>query len=187
MRPAAIELLVTEIGWRSASVVELGSGPSTVVLARAARRRGGRVISVEHDPDWAAEIRELLRGEQLEAVAEVIDAPLRELPPALRPAAAKELEPPTKWYDVDAVRGACPEPIELLVVDGPPAGHAARELVRAPALGALADLLAPECTVVLDDIARPAERRAAELWRARLGCPLEVDDDRRVAVLRRTV
>jgi hypothetical protein len=184
MRPAAIQLLVAEIERGRASVVELGAGPSTVVLARATQRRGGRLVSVDHDPDWAAEIRELLRREQLDDAAEVVDAPLRELPPALRPAGGEGFEPPTTWYDVDAVRAACVEPIELLVVDGPPAGHAPRELIRAPALGALADLLARDCTIVLDDVGRPAERHTAERWRAALSCELHLDDDLRIAVLR---
>lgn len=74
MRPAALALLVAEIERGRRTIVELGSGASTVVLARAARRHSVALVSVEHDPGWAAEVRALLRRERLETVAEVIEA-----------------------------------------------------------------------------------------------------------------
>jgi hypothetical protein len=186
MRPAAIELVAEEIGRGRGSAVELGAGVSTVLLARAARREGGSMVSIEHDPAWAAEVRELLRRERLDDVAKVVEAPLRALPTSFCPPRVPGFEIPATWYDVDAVRSACREPIELLVVDGPPGGHAPAVLVRAPAAEVLADLLSADCTVVLDDISRPAERHAAEQWRRRLRCELEPHDDREIAVLRRS-
>lgn len=169
MRPAALATIVEEIARSDLRhIVELGSGASTVVLARAARDHGARLVSVEHDPAWAAAIRDLLRGERLEGVAGLIDAPLTE----------------EGWYDRALVGAACPERIDLLVVDGPPAGSSL-DPVRAPAVPELEDLLAPDCTVVLDDITRPAEREAAGRWRRTLGCELELDESREIAVLRR--
>jgi hypothetical protein len=186
MRPAAIKLVAEEIGWGRGSAMELGAGVSTVLLARAVRRERGSLVSIEHDRAWAAEVRELLRSERLDEVAEVVVAPLRALPTAFCPPRIPGFEIPATWYDVDVVRFACREPIDLLVVDGPRAGHAPAALVRAPASEVLADLMSVDCTVVLDDIARPAERHAAEQWRRRLGCELEPHHDREIAVLRRT-
>jgi hypothetical protein len=184
MRPSAIALMVDEIRGGRREVVELGSGVSTVVLARAARELGARIVSVEHDPAWAEEIRRLLRRERLD-VATVVDAPLAALDTAaLAVPSDPTLRAPRAWYELAAVLGACPDLIELLVVDGPPAAQEPDVLIRAPALPALRDRLAEECTIVLDDVSRPAERRTAELWRHELGCELELTDTG-VAVLRR--
>jgi hypothetical protein len=184
MRPSAISLVVDEMRGGRRALVELGSGASTVVLARAARELGARIVSVEHDRVWAEEIRRLLRRERLD-VGTIVDAPLAELDPvALAVPSEPMLRAPRVWYELAEVLGACPELIELLVVDGPSAADEPDVLIRAPALPALRDRLAEECTIVLDDVSRPAERRTAELWRHELGCELELTDTG-VAVLRR--
>jgi Methyltransferase domain len=185
MRPTAIALLVGELERGRRHVVELGSGVSTIVLARAARESGGHVISIEHDRDWGAGIRRLLRRERLGA-AEVIDVPLAPLDPA-KVAVPSEpaLRAPGDWYELEALHGACPGRIDLLVVDGPPADRAPDVLVRAPALPALQGRLDDDCTVALDDVGRRAERRTAELWAHALGCELELPHDTDLAVLRR--
>jgi Methyltransferase domain len=185
MRPAAIALLVDEMRVGRRRVVELGSGVSTVILARGARELGARIVSFEHDRAWAEEIRRLLRRERLD-VATVVDAPLTELDTiALAVPSEPTLRAPRAWYELAAVRGACPARIELLVVDGPATAEAPDVLIRAPALPALRDRLAKECTIVLDDVSRPADRRTAELWRHALGGELELPPNTDLAVLRR--
>lgn len=47
------------------SVWEFGSGGSTLFFAR----RAGDVIAVEHDPEWARRVRDLLTSEELDCVA----------------------------------------------------------------------------------------------------------------------
>jgi Methyltransferase domain len=185
MRPTAIALLVAEVERGRRNVVELGSGVSTIVLARAAHEPGARVVSIEHDRDWAAEVRRLLRRERLEA-AEVIDVPLAPLDPA-KVAVPSEpaLRAPGDWYGLEALHEACPYRIDLLIVDGPPADRSPDVLVRAPALAALEGRLAEDCTVALDDVGRRAEKRTAELWAHALGCQLELPPDTDLAVLRR--
>jgi hypothetical protein len=184
MRPSAIALLVDEMRSGRRQVVELGSGSSTVVLARAARELGARIVSVEHDRAWAAEIRGLLRRERLDA-ARVVDIPLAELDPRLVIPSEPTLRAPATWYDLAPLREVCPDRINLLVVDGPPAAEAPDVLIRAPALPALEHRLSSGCTVALDDVSRRAERHAAELWRHALGAELELPPDTDLALLRR--
>ncbi len=112
----------------------------------------------------------------------MVEVPLRSLPAPSRPE-PPDFEPARGWYARSAVRAACPRTIDLLVVDGPPAGELPAQLVRAPALPALRDLLASEFAIVLDDVRRPAERATAELWRRELGCEIELRDEVEVAVL----
>lgn len=134
-------------------VVELGSGVSTLLVASVLAERGaGRLLSVDHDPHFAAATRERL-GQGDAARAEVVVAPLRE-----QTFGGTTVE----WYDVEAILAALPEePIELLVVDGPPA---ISTWSRWPAIELLAPHLAPGAVVLLDDGRRRHERRTALRW-----------------------
>jgi predicted O-methyltransferase YrrM len=157
LRPAALVTVCNEIVFADRrEVVELGSGVSTVVLARLMRERGGRLRSLEHDPEWAGVVRSLLKGEGLTDVAQLIEAPLEPHAQSLGGA---------PWYP-DAAVGGLPEGIELLLVDGPPGYGEGMERSRYPALPALDGKLAPGAMVVLDDAARPGEREILKRWEA---------------------
>jgi hypothetical protein len=134
MRPAGLVTVCNDIvpnGRRR--VVELGSGISTVLLARLLCQRwplgGFRIAAVEHDTRWALWVTEQLDREGIGSDVVVVHAP-----PAPHPRA----EPGLSWYDDAAVivglraalRG---DPIDLLLVDGPPAYAAGRGLARYPA------------------------------------------------------
>lgn len=57
-------------------VLECGSGSTTVILAYAMKALGaGHLISLEHDPEYAAATRQMLAVRGLTAWAEVVDAP----------------------------------------------------------------------------------------------------------------
>ena len=131
------------------TIVECGSGVSTVLLAYACERNGaGQVIALDHDPDFAARTRTLLADHGLEDWAEVRDAPLEPLPGDGR-----------SWYRSDAV----PEgPIDLLLVDGPPTGD--DESAREPALDVLYERLGAAAVVVVDDHVRDGERAMVDRW-----------------------
>jgi predicted O-methyltransferase YrrM len=154
LRPAALVVVCNEIalGERS-KVVELGSGVSTLVLSRLLRERGGRLTSLEHDPSWAQVVRGQLEREELTDFATLIEAPLEPHAAALDGGA---------WYSGSTVT-KLPSEIELLLVDGPPAGEGA-ERSRYPALPVLAGHLAASAVVVLDDAARTGERDVLRRW-----------------------
>jgi predicted O-methyltransferase YrrM len=141
-------------GMKDPEVVELGAGEGTLALARGVAERGGRLTSVEHDPAWVERVTGDLCDGGLAATARVVHAPLRPHPLA---------EPGLAWYSHDALL-ELPERIDLLLVDGPAAGSPGAELIRAPALEALAGRLAPAAIVVLDDVHRPGERAIIERW-----------------------
>lgn len=183
MRPAALAAIVEAIR-PGAVVVELGSGASTVVIARAARGLGARLVSVEHDGDWAGRVRSLLGREELDRIARVVEAPLVPGEAAQGVPVSEPFRAPPAWYAIEELRAACPPRIDVLVVDGPPGGDSPRVLARGPAVPALRDRLAGEWAVFLDDASRPAERRTAEAWRQTLGCDLALRDELDLAVLR---
>src|SRR5687768_2537817 len=93
----------------------------------------------------------MLAAHGLNAVAEVRDAPLRELTTNGKT---------YQWYDVDKLADLTG--IDLLLVDGPPA--ATGPDARYPALSVLAERLAGTATVVLDDANREDERDAVRRW-----------------------
>jgi predicted O-methyltransferase YrrM len=136
---------------RPALVVELGSGTSTVWLAYALERIGGRIVSLDHEPRYAEQTREMLRAHGLESIAEVRDAPLRRI-------TVRDAE--FDWYDTGALTGL--DAIDLLLVDGPPGSIG--PLSRYPALSVLRSRLAPGATVVLDDLGRDDEQETLRRW-----------------------
>lgn len=174
MRPAGLVAVCNDIVLNERRrILELGSGLSTVLLARLLTQRlppgGFRMAAVEHDPRWARWVGEQLEREGTGADVTIIWAPLTPQPLA---------DDGLRWYDEAAVtlglrEGLRDDPIDLLLVDGPPAHAAGHSLARYPALPVLRDRLAPGGTVVLDDAERPGEQEVLRRWELEAG--LEFD------------
>jgi Methyltransferase domain len=172
LRPSALVVVCNEIVLADRlEIVELGSGVSTIVLARLMREREGRLTALEHHPDWATVVRSQLKREGLTHVARLLEAPLEEHPLALDDA---------PWYAERAV-AELPEAIELLLVDGPPGYGDGMERSRYPALPALEPRLEPGAMVILDDATRPGEREILERW-GELGWHFGVREGEGVAI-----
>jgi predicted O-methyltransferase YrrM len=132
-------------------VLELGSGTSSVWIAYALESTGGRLVSLDHDPEYAGRTRALLAAHGLTATAEVREAPLTAL---------SIDDKSFQWYDVAAVADL--DGIDLLLVDGPPA--ATGRDARYPALRVIEPKLAATATVVCDDANRRDEQAAVLRW-----------------------
>lgn len=136
---------------RPETVVELGSGTSTLCLGYALERAGrGAVTAVDHDEAFGERTRAAVRSHGLDDRVRVLHAPLVEVD-----------GPGSPWYDLGGLD--LPGRIDLLFIDGPPrrSGHR----TRYPALPKLRDRLTPETLIVLDDGLRRSEREIVELWR----------------------
>jgi hypothetical protein len=176
MRPAGLATVCNDIVLNGrCRVVELGTGVSTMLLARLLCQRwplgGFRMAAVEHDIRWARWVTGQLEREGIGSDVVVVHAPL-----APHPSAERGLS----WYDDDALTGGLRtalrgDPIDLLLVDGPPAYAADHGLARYPALPVLHDRLAPGATVVLDDAERLGEQEVLRRWERETG----LDFDRR--------
>ena len=169
MRPSAMVAVCNEIvHGRRRTVVECGSGVSTVVVARLLRQLGApaSVTSLEHDADWAELVTELLHREGLDHIGSVRHAPLEGDPP---------------WYAGSAV-DRLPTGIDLLVVDGPPAFAPGEGLRRAPAMSRLEERMTPDATVYLDDAQRPGEQAVVRDWNLTTSWRFVTDDLTAVAV-----
>ncbi|MBD8063102.1 class I SAM-dependent methyltransferase [Oceanitalea stevensii] len=159
---------------RPRTVVECGSGTSTVWLGYAARAVGGvRVVALEHNAAYAERTHALLGEHGLLDVAEVRHAPLVDV----------EVDGATmRWYDAGRLEDV--SSIDLLVVDGPP--KSTGPLARLPAVPLLRERLRPGAVVVMDDAHRPDEREALRRWSLSDGLELERPLSRDAVVLRRT-
>ena len=136
-------------------VVELGSGVSTILVAKLLENLGGgRIYSLEHDPAWAAETRKHIVAAGLEEHAEVLDAPVTQ----------QQVEGRNYlWYKIPAQIRAL-EQIDLLIVDGPPQRLDPEGLPRYPALPKLLPQLSESAEIFVDDAKRAAEREMVRLW-----------------------
>lgn len=148
--PSSIVWLVDFVARTDATtIVECGSGASTVWLAAALEKRGGdgHVTTLEGSAEYAAQTRAQLERHGLAHRATVIDAPY-----------APSTDQP--WYDIAGLADLAG--IDLLFVDGPDGSIAPQ--ARFPAIPMLADRLADGCYVLLDDAERDDETRIVEAW-----------------------
>ncbi|MCO5058375.1 MAG: class I SAM-dependent methyltransferase [Rhizobiaceae bacterium] len=144
---------------RPKTVVELGSGVSTLVVAAAlaANGDGGRLYSLDHDGAYAEATLKLVAQHGFPNVATVYHAPLA----PWKPARPTELGEEWQWYAVPRTVKSL-KAIDLLVVDGPPkttGPHA-----RYPAVPHFHGRLAPDGVVLLDDARRSDEQATAQAW-----------------------
>lgn len=154
----AVELVASR---RPALVIECGSGSSTVIVARCLQTMGhGRILSLEHDPDFAEQTRRLLREHGVADLATVVTAPLTR-----RQYEGREF----RWYD-GVYEAYLTEPVSLVLVDGPPGNTAPR--ARYPAFPLLRRFFSEDWAILMDDGDRPDERWIARAWAEQSGAGL---------------
>lgn len=139
-------------GKKQPRIVELGSGVSTIWLAKSLMGLGGgQLVSLEHQKAFADDIKAYLVSENLENWATVVHAPLRGTL-----VGGREFN----WYDISDV--AFPEHIDILLVDGPPGD--AGDKSRYPAFPILRKHLKPGSVIILDDTNRRDESEILTMW-----------------------
>lgn len=139
------------------TILELGSGVSTLILGQILKRNGrGRLLSVDHDPEWANQTRRFVEFLGLGDVVSVVDAPLTET------AAGNQA---TKWYDIPKISLDNLGAIDFLLVDGPPQARDTLLAARYPAFPLLCDRLSPHALIFVDDANRNTETKMIEKWK----------------------
>jgi hypothetical protein len=123
-------------------VLELGSGRSTIVLADAVASYGGRLVSLEHDPEFHRRTQQWLGTR---ASVELRLAPISD-----------------GWYARSGWDDL--KRIGFLVVDGPPNPESDQDNARAPALALLGERLDSNATIVVDDTQRSKEASMVRQW-----------------------
>lgn len=124
-------------------ILDLGSGMSTLVLAKSAPQ--AKIISVDNSEEYAEKTRKLLAAHAITNV-EIRVAPLTAHHSGV------------EWYDT-SVLGDISE-IDLLFIDGPPGSK--NNQARLPAVAECLKKLKANAVIVIDDAARDGERAMAE-------------------------
>jgi predicted O-methyltransferase YrrM len=144
---ASPDLLLTLFQYARASkpknIVDLGSGISTLVLAKSAPL--AKVISIDNSEEFAAKTKKVLEDHLIENV-EIRVAPLTAHPSGV------------DWYDVSMFENI--SNIDLLFIDGPPGSK--NPEARHPAIHECLAKLSPRAIIIIDDVARAGERAMAE-------------------------
>ena len=145
-------------------ILELGSGTSTQVLARASLQLHTPccITSVEHDPDFR---QSTVRGlaDQRQAGSQIA---LQFAPLVLRECGGKLLP----VYRLRPQRFAASCPADLVLIDGPPAALGGRE----GTLYQVLDFARSGTLVLLDDTHRAEESAVLSRWQDNLGDAIEV-------------
>ncbi len=143
-----VPLLAAIFEWlpkTTGSIVECGSGLSTLMLASAAHASARNVFSFEHEPSWGARVFEHLPP-HLRSYVEVAITPLQNF---------GEFD----WYSEG--QHSIPTSIGFVLCDGPPGATRGGRYGLAPRLR---DRLAPGCIVLLDDTQRSEEQAIVRRW-----------------------
>ncbi len=129
------------------TIIEFGSGLTTIVTARALQQLGGgRLLSIDHDAYFAGLTRDTLHQLGLQDFADIQVAPL----------APQKIDGAERlWYDLSKI--AIPDAIELITVDGPPEPLTGAE-GRYPVGPVLFDRIVTGGAVLFDDASRPGEK-----------------------------
>lgn len=138
---------------RPKCIVELGSGSSSIIIARTLKtlnEKEVRHIAVDHEAKYLAMTRDIALLNEVADGIEFLHCPLVQYDSLDK-----------LWY------GGISEKltdlkIDLLIIDGPPA-HL-QPLSRYPALPILLPYLSEHCTVILDDAGRKEEKAIAQRW-----------------------
>ena len=149
MQPATLAELDAWL-WRESprSVVELGSGLSTAVMANYARYSGAHVVSVDHERRFMQQTENLLAQHSLSGVVDLRHASLDD-----------RAMYQTEW----------PDGIEFALIDGPPERTGGRHAT----LDALLPHMAPRWSAWLDYGNRPGEKQAVTSWRKSHGIKVQ--------------
>lgn len=136
---------------RPATIVELGTGLSTLVTSYVLSELGsGTIFAVDHEQRFLDESRQRCELHGVGTQVVWVHAPLVETTIGAKT---------SFWYDI---RDGLPADIDLLVVDGPPGKDQRR--ARYPAIGLIEERLAADGVVLVDDARRRDERSMVRDW-----------------------
>jgi Methyltransferase domain len=138
------------------SVLECGSGLSTLLLGAVAKKRGHQHWALEHTPEWTVKVQKYLDNYQLDSVI-LSTKPLRDYGDF-------------SWYDAPLEK--MPANFCLVICDGPPANTKGG---RHGLIPIMKDRLTSGCVILLDDAGRKEEVEIATRWGKELNSSFNIE------------
>lgn len=151
LRPLGIAFILNEIIInKRTSILEFGSGFSTIMTARLAKRNNLdlKIFSVEHDPKWGDLIIKILIKERLDKYVTIITAEL------------KADNDNSIWYDkmkIDSIIQN--QKFDFVIVDGPPAYSKDLLYARMPVQNFIIEKMNESFCILIDDSNRNGEKK----------------------------
>jgi hypothetical protein len=169
LRPFCLAQMLNDIVTNNRkSIVEFGSGVSTIMIGRLIKKNGldARLVTVEHDKGWADVLAGILRKEAIDDVIDIIHAPLK----PTRLSVENNL-----WYDVNVLDGqTAGRQFDMVIIDGPTAWQKGTELARFPAVPYVISKLGRRFSIYLDDADRPGETSIQQMWHKNYGLEFKI-------------
>jgi predicted O-methyltransferase YrrM len=136
------------------TLLELGAGTSTVILASMLRRLSldGRVISIEAEMDWVNTVQSLAERCDLSDMTMISHVSYRDYKSY-------------SWFDeqvVTSILSGHEDPIDVMIIDAPPDTLCPHS--RKPAIPFLLEYLGADGVVILHDAKRRDESEIIEHW-----------------------
>ncbi len=135
------------------TIIEFGTGYGSKILAKLCANRGGRLIGVEHDPQWHQIVLSEIQSNQLQEHATLQLCPLKQM--YLNGI-------PSMFYDLSWLHPE--QKFDVVIIDGPPGSTCA--LARLCGYPILAAQLHAHSRIYLDDYDRRDERKIVSLWKS---------------------
>lgn len=139
------------------SVIEFGSGVSTLIMAKFIKSNGlsTKITSIDNNPDWSQYISKELVKHGCDDLVTLVVAPLSKQDTGLY------IGP---WYHSDDVQNAIyKKTFDVVLVDGPSGGT--HKEARYLALPTVLNVLEENFIVFLDDIRRQDENKILTKWK----------------------
>jgi hypothetical protein len=160
-----LAMLASEASRIAGSILECGSGLSTIVLAAVAERTGARIHALEQSREWKERMTRELDALSL-TQATVHFAPLKLF---------RDDEMEYEWYDTSGL--PLPASFQLVVSDGPAfAKHNHAFGGRYGMLPQMGSRLAAHCCILADDANDVNHRPGMEQWAKELSTELQLTD-----------
>jgi predicted O-methyltransferase YrrM len=150
------------------SIIEFGSGISTILMAKVAdaRKIDLNIISVDEDLAWINKMQDILITENLQKYVHFIHSPIKTIDNKMAN---------YRWYDEKVLELGCLGIFfDMVVVDGPKAYEIGNELIRYHALHFLQNKLQTDYVVFLDDTNRNGEKSILKKWQDEFNLQFEI-------------
>ena len=155
LRPYTIVHILNEILINNRkTIVEFGSGISTIAISYLIKQKGLNVklLSFDHDDKWQEAINYKYIKENSGEI-EMVHAPLS--------TTTNGINEGQRWYDEGIIHNKLKnQKIDMIIIDGPLGGL--NKFARYPAISIVKKYLDKNGLVVVDDITRPDEKRIVE-------------------------
>jgi hypothetical protein len=131
------------------TILECGSGLTTIVVGAVAKKRKLTMWSLEHLPEWGERVTKYVRTFGIDSV-HISVRPLKDYPEFT-------------WYDPPL--DSMPESFALVICDGPPGGTRGARYGLGPVMK---NRLHPGCVILLDDAGWETQQNTAARWSVEL-------------------